>query len=230
MDGPTVRALLRHATTATLATLDAATGHPYASLVEVATMPDARPILLLSGLARHTRNLNADPRASLLVDQRDSGASPLATERATLIGRAARTDDANARRRYLARHPSAEAYAGFSDFGFWRFDVDLAHGIAGFGRIREVPGTDVVLPGHVAAPFASAEAALIDRVNGRLANGIEATGQSLCIATGVDPEGIDLRLPSGPVRKPLDMQIENIETRVEAIIYEITHWSTASPR
>ncbi len=222
MDGLTVRKLLRHATTATLATLDAATGHPYASLVEMATMPDAQPILLLSGLARHTRNLNSDARASLLVDQRHVGDRPLATERATIIGRATATSDTTARRRYLARHPTAEQFAAFGDFGFWLLDIDKAHGIAGFGRIREVPGAEVILPGHVTAPIAAIEPAIIERVNVRLAAWCRANGHPLCIATGVDPEGIDLRSPSGPVRTPIDLRRVEIEKLVEAIVYGIT--------
>ena len=221
MDGPTVRALLRHASTASLATLDAITGHPYASLVEVATMPDARPILLLSGLARHTRNLKADPRASLLVDQRHAGDSPLATERATIIGRVTATNDATARRRYLARHPAAEQFASFGDFGFWLLEIDRAHGIAGFGRIREVAGSDVGLPVSVAASFTAVEEEIIARVNQRLAMLSTTTGHSLCTATGVDPEGIDYRVSARPVRKPMRVQIAGIETCVEAILYAL---------
>lgn len=144
MNSSTVRGLLAEATTATLATLDAGTGHPYASLVEVATLDDNRPILLLSRLARHTRNLDADHRATLLVDQRAASSSPLAAERAAIIGAVYRSDDPLCRARYLARLPAAEAWAGFGDFGFFVMEIASAHLIAGFGRIVEVPGTAII--------------------------------------------------------------------------------------
>lgn len=143
MPAAIVRNLLETAGVATLATHDAATGHPYASLVEVATLPDGRPVLLLSALARHTRNLEADPRISLLLDRRGEAAAPLASERAAIIGTAARSDAKLCRDGYLARHPTAAAYADFADFGFWTVDIAAAHLIAGFGRIVEVPGAAI---------------------------------------------------------------------------------------
>lgn len=133
------------------------------------------------------------------------------------------------RRRYLARHPSAEVYAGFGDFGFWLLDIDDAHGIVGFGRIREVPGADVILAGPTTAMPAADEAAIVGMVNRRLANSTPTAGLSWCIATGADPEGIDFRRSTGPVRKPMDMQIEGIETRAEAIVYEMTGQRPALP-
>ena len=155
VDGPTVRSLLRNATTATLATLDVATGHPYASLVEVATMPDLRPVLLLSGLARHTRNLETDPRASLLIDQR-SVPSPLAAGRVALIGRLAPSDDPACKLCYLARFPEAATWATFADFRFWVMETDQAHLIAGFGRIVTLPG-EAIFAVDDAGPAALAE-------------------------------------------------------------------------
>lgn len=141
MPATTVHNLLGRATTATLATIDVGTGHPYASLVEMATLPDGRPLLLLSRLARHTRNLEVDPRASLLIDQRTTAASPLAAERASVMGTMRRTSETLCQPRYLARFPGAEAWVGFGDFGFFVMDIASAHLIAGFGRIVEVPGS-----------------------------------------------------------------------------------------
>lgn len=141
MPATTVHNLLGRATTATLATIDVGTGHPYASLVEMATLPDGRPLLLLSRLARHTRNLEVDPRAALLIDQRTTVASPLAAERASVMGTMKRTDETLCQPRYVARFPGAEAWVGFGDFGFFVMDIASAHLIAGFGRIVEVPGS-----------------------------------------------------------------------------------------
>ena len=93
--------LVREARTGALATLLPG-GAPYASLVTVATLPEGAPVLLLSRLARHTANILADPRVSLLLDERRSG-DPLQGARVSIAGRIATTEDPEARRRYLHR-------------------------------------------------------------------------------------------------------------------------------
>jgi hypothetical protein len=218
MDGRTVRDLLRAATTATLATLDAATGHPYASLVAVATLPDARPVLLLSRLARHTRNLDANPRASLLVDQRCAGLgdSPLAAERAALIGTVCESSEPTCRRRYLARYPSAEAYAGFADFGFRVLDIAEAHVIAGFGRIGVVAGDQLALSAQAADELARQEADILARVNA----GLVAAGGG-CEACALDLEGVDIRHGAGLRRIVLPEPAIAPEKLVETILSAI---------
>ena len=98
------KTLLRTVRAGALATLDRDTGHPFASLVTVATAPEGTPLLLLSGLSAHTRNLEAEPRASILLAQTGKG-DPLAHPRLTVTGRAARTDQPLLAERFLARHP-----------------------------------------------------------------------------------------------------------------------------
>src|SRR5258706_2674480 len=121
----TAKRLLREAGKGALATLSS-DGAPYASLVTLATAMDGAPILLLSRLARHTANAGADPRVSLLLAAEREG-DPLAGTRVSLSGELSRIDDPIARRRFLARHPTAEAYAGFADFAFWRLEMHGAH-------------------------------------------------------------------------------------------------------
>src|SRR5436189_5542516 len=104
--------LLREGRSGALATLMVGAGDPYCSLVNVATAADGAPLLLISQLAVHTKNILADPRVSLMLDERKEG-DPLEGARVMLMGRAAATDDPAARRRYLARHPEAEMFAGF---------------------------------------------------------------------------------------------------------------------
>ncbi len=130
---------------------DAAKGAPYASLVLVGQDPaDGAPILLLSGLARHTQNLKADPRGSLLlVPELAAGEGPLEGARLTLLGRFcvvegdSMTD--SVRSAYLQRHADAETYVDFADFDFWRMQVEGAHLVAGFGRITEIPVNSLIL-------------------------------------------------------------------------------------
>jgi len=92
----------------------------------------------------NTRNLTADPRASLLFSSDFGAADPLTLARVTLLGSVAPTADATARSNFLTRHPAAAAYADFGDFGFYRLKVERAHFIGGFGRIVELSGSDLL--------------------------------------------------------------------------------------
>lgn len=138
-----VRALIAAASSASLATLDRQSGGPYVSLVSVATAPDNVPILLLSGLAQHTKNIAVNPRASLLLAVSQSNADPLTLGRVTLTGRIERTGDPAMRAAFLQRHPEASQYAHFEDFAFYRLLVAEAHFVGGFGRIVKLMPADL---------------------------------------------------------------------------------------
>ena len=115
-------------------------GAPYASLVLVAADLDASPLLLLSDLAQHSRNIAFDPRVSLLLDGTEGHADPLAGPRLTLLGRAEAVADPRLLARFAARHPSSALYAGFADFRLYRVAVERGHLVAGFGRIDWIDG------------------------------------------------------------------------------------------
>jgi len=175
-------------------------GSPYTSLVTVATLPDASPLLLLSRLARHTSNIRADPRVSLLMDERRAG-DPLEGARVSISGRIAGTDDPAARRRFLARHPSAEAYAGFADFSFWRVEMECAHLVAGFGRIHDVQADELLISLEGAAALLNAEEGALAHMNQDHADAIELYATRLLgdvggpwRMIGIDPAGCDLIL------------------------------------
>jgi len=121
------RALVRRALKASLATIAAGSGYPYASLITVATEASGAPVFLISTLAQHTKNLSLNPRASILFDGTGAAGDPLQGARVTLYGKAEKTGEEAARRRFLARHPEAEFYADFPDFAFWRLAVEGAH-------------------------------------------------------------------------------------------------------
>ncbi|HWK47602.1 MAG TPA: pyridoxamine 5'-phosphate oxidase family protein [Stellaceae bacterium] len=139
------RQLLHDVERATLGTLSAE-GWPYGSLVLIAGDAAGRPILLLSDLAMHTRNLKADTRVSLLIDGTGDFDDPLTGPRVTVLGRVAETDDPIARQAFLDRHPAATLYAGFADFRVYRIDPTEAHLVAGFGRIHRLDGSDLITP------------------------------------------------------------------------------------
>src|ERR1700749_4449341 len=117
----------------------ARSGDPYCSLVNVASRADGSPILLISRLALHTKNILADNRVSLMLDERATG-DPLEGARIMLAGVAeeADNDEPVLRRRYLNAHPSAEAFVEFKDFSFFRIRPSGAHLVAGFGRIVDL--------------------------------------------------------------------------------------------
>jgi len=204
------RRVLRLAATGALATLDGK-GAPFASLVTVATTPAGEPILLISKLAVHTKNLARDARASLLlVAPGGEGGDPLAGARLTLQGRmGGRDDDPVVRRRFLARHAEAAGYADFADFGFHRFAVEGGHLVAGFGRIVDLAPDDILIDISGAGELMAAEPSAIEHMNTDHAEALSlyATRLSGLAAgdwqmTGVDPDGIDLR--AGAARARVD--------------------------
>jgi len=200
--------LLRMATKASLATLLARTpGHPYASLVLTATEPDGTPLLLISRLALHTQNLAADARASLLVDGTDGLADPLTGGRITLIGHARPVHSATAQRRFLARHPSAQAYASFADFTMYALHAAQAHYVGGFGRIVDMAWAELACAMDDAHALVTAEPDIIAHMNADHRDAVALYATELAHAAagdwrmaGIDPDGIDLLHRSNAVR------------------------------
>jgi putative heme iron utilization protein len=205
--------LLREARSGALATLTPGSGDPYCSLVNVASAPDGSPLLLLSRLAIHTRNLLADPRISLMLDERKQG-DPLEGARVMLMGAAVASDGPDDRRRYLARHPQAASFAGFADFGFYRVALKTAHLVAGFGRIVDLAPPDVLIGIDDAAALIDAEADIIDHLNGEHAETVRMYATKLLGApdgawrcAGCDPEGLELQLGRSALRLPFRRRV-----------------------
>jgi putative heme iron utilization protein len=194
---------LLHATRAgTLATLDRNTGHPFGSLVNVATDADGSPLILVSRLATHTANLERDGRASLLLAETGKG-DALAHPRLTVLGTFAPVDErdhAVIRRRFLARHPKSVLYAGFADFAFWRMQVASAHLNGGFARAADLAAADILTDVAGAGALLEAEEGAIAHMNADHADAcrLYATrllgaqdGEWACVA--INPEGMELQ-------------------------------------
>ena len=163
------KGLLRATRAGALATIDRNTGHPFASLVNVATDVDGSPLILVSRLSTHTANLEVDGRSSLLLASTGKG-DPLAHPRLTLLGSFAQIarDDPELprlRRRFLARHPKSELYAGFGDFSFWRLQTVSAHLNGGFARAADLTAADVTTDIAGAENLIEAEAGAIAHMN-----------------------------------------------------------------
>jgi heme iron utilization protein len=196
------RSLLRRSRQGALATLMPGSGDPYCSLVNVASHPDGSPVLLISRLALHTKNILGDSRVSLMLDERAAG-DPLEGSRIMLAGHAeqAAGDEAVAvlRRRYLAAHPSAEAFVGFKDFSFFRIVPTGAHLVAGFGRIVDLRPEQFLTDLSDAAAVVEAEEGAVEHMNddhrdtmNLYATRLLGAGPADWTCTGCDPGGIDL--------------------------------------
>ena len=200
--GRLARSLLRRSRQGALATLMTGSGDPYCSLVNVASYPNGSPILLISRLAVHTRNILGDPRVSLMLDERAEG-DPLEGARIMLAGRAEEAsgpDREVMRRRYLNAHPSAEAFVDFGDFSFFRIRPSGTHLVAGFGRIVDLKPEAFLTDISDAGALVEAEQGAIEHMNAdhRDATNLYATrllgaepADWQC--TGCDPDGIDLQ-------------------------------------
>ena len=210
--------LLRATRTGALATIDRNTGHPFASLVTVATDVDGSPLILVSRLSTHTANLEKDGRASLLLASSGKG-DPLAHPRLTLLGAFIQigrenADEKRLRRRFLARHPKSELYAGFADFSFWRLDVVSAHLNGGFARAADLKAADVMTDISGAQSLIEAEDGAIAHMNEDHAEAVRLYATRLLGAadgnwrlTGLDPDGLDLALGDATLRLPFPERI-----------------------
>jgi putative heme iron utilization protein len=200
------RTLAHVGRTGTLATLSRRhPGHPFASVMPYALTGDGRPLFLISTMAMHTQNLDADPRASLLVTQPDWSGDPLAAGRLTVMGRAHRLDPdatAPARAAYLERHPRAGYWVDFDDFAFWGLEIVDVYFVGGFAAMDWVTAAD-----YAAAapdPLVDVAAGIVEHMNRDHADALIAyarhyAGEAADEATmvTVDRLGFKLRLRQG---------------------------------
>ena len=229
------RTLVSQITTGTLCTLAAEPkGYPYGSFVTVA-FDNGAPVFLVSTMAEHTRNLQQDSRASLLVAEGGSD-DPLANGRVTLLGLCTQVegDSSSARSSFLATHKNAAYYADFRDFSFWQLDVEAVRYIGGYGRMSWVDAADW----HAASPdpLATAASDVVAHMNEDHADAMvlyckafsKATEVTAATMTGVDRYGFEMsavtaegprpvRLAvAGAVRTPSEVRVALIEMLQEA--------------
>jgi putative heme iron utilization protein len=204
------RTLVAATNVGALATLTA-DGDPWASLVTYGCIADGSPVLCLSSMAEHGRNVAGDPRASIVVTQPDPPADPLAAARVTLAGRVARVDGdalALARAAHLEAVPAAHVYIDFSDFAVWVLEVERVRWVGGYGRMDSASGPDFASAS--ADPVAGAAAGAVAHLNADHADALLAIAQTLggypdavsAVCTGVDRRGIDLTLETARGRAP----------------------------
>ena len=204
------RTLVARIPTGTLCTLATEPeGYPYGSFVTVA-FDNGDPIFLISGLAEHTKNLQRDPRASLLVAE-GGAADPLANGRVTMLGPCRRVegDGRSARAAFLAAHPSSSYYADFRDFSFWKLHVDHVRYIGGYGRMSWISKAEWL--GAEPDPLAASAGAMIAHMNADHAEALvlyckafsKASEVTAASMTGIDKYGFEMSVMTAMGPRPV---------------------------
>jgi heme iron utilization protein len=177
-------------------------GFPFGSVMPYGLDDHGRPIILISTMAMHTHNLQADSRASLLITQPDTGGDPLGASRVTLVGNVLAMPESqvpDARELYLARNPNSRYWVDFEDFFFYRMDVVDCYYVGGFGVMGWVAAADY--DQAQPDPLADTSAEIIHHMNANhgdalilLARAFACIDSQEATISGVDRLGFQLRL------------------------------------
>lgn len=235
-DATVARGLMRRAVWAALATVSAVdSGRPSASLVTVACDTDGSPLLLLSNLAEHTRNLAEDDRAALLFEVASRRANPQTGPRVSVEGRIQKTADPRHGRRFLARHPGARQYVGFADFSFYRMSVEGAQFVGGFARARRLDPGSLLAEAAAAGAVAACEEEVLAHMNEDHADAVDLYATSLLGRRGsgwrmmaVDPDGCDLRLGARIARLDFPRSATD-SAALQAVLMELLKQARKAP-
>ena len=177
-------------------------GFPFGSVMPYGLDERGRPIFLISTMAMHTQNLQADPRASLLVTQADGGGDPLGAARVTVLGnvlKVAQSETAAVRKLYLASYTNSKYWVDYEDFSFYRMAVVDVYYVGGFGVMGWISASDY--EGAQPDPLADDAAEIIQHMNADhkdalvlLARGFAGIEAQEAAMTSVDRLGFHLRL------------------------------------
>ncbi len=161
-------------------------GFPFGSVMPYGLDENGHPVFLISTMAMHTQNLQADPRSSLLVTQPDASGDPLGASRVTLMGNALpipKPEVAEARSLYLIRYPNSKHWVDFEDFSFYRMDVMDVYYVGGFGVMGWVPAPEYY-EGQP-DPLADTASAIIQHMNTDHADALKLLARAFA---GIEPE------------------------------------------
>ncbi len=196
-------------------------GFPFGSVAPFILDHAGRPVILISTLAEHTKNIDADPRVSLIVQP--YAPDMQVTGRATLLGRAEKlADKSELGARYLRFHPQAADYFAMHDFSFYRIKPVRVRWIGGFGRIHWVEPEQYLLPPSALAEQEDGILAHMNADHGdslvaycRHVHGVE-TGPAEMI--GIDPDGFDVRTDQGVLRFDFDTPVADAQGARAALV------------
>ncbi len=220
-EGAAARRYLRQHSAGVLSTLSVRLGgYPFGSVTPFVTDHSARPVILVSRLAEHSRNLAADPRASLLVH--DPAADAQSAPRLTLVADAvAASEAADLAARYLRYFPDAQRLVALGDFSFYVLEPVFVRHILGFGAIRSIAPTSFAPPPN---RLAEVESDIVERMNRDHATWLRAcwrraTGSEPQSVTmiGFDCDGFDLRADQRRLRLSFDRPVTEPSGASEAV-------------
>jgi putative heme iron utilization protein len=218
--------LLREGRSGTLSTtLPKHEGWPYGSLVTFATDHDGSPLFLFSNLSDHARNLQADNRASLLIERTSNRIKPQTGPRVTLLGTIEKTTQKRHQKRFIARHPQSAMYAGFADFNFYRMSLERVHYVGGFAKATWFRGRELLTNAKTAKTIGDAEEDIISHMNEDHADTIDRYANALLHRKGtgwrmsaIDCDGADLMLNERIARLKFNTPVSSTtEVRAELV-------------
>jgi heme iron utilization protein len=175
-------------------------GYPFGSVTPFILGHDGQPIILISTIAEHTKNIISNPKVSLLVFAK--GDDLQANARLTLIGEAEHIgkDDADLMARYSRYFPESAGYFAMHDFSFYRININQARYIAGFGRMGWVAGRDLNMLAKTRT-IAALETDMIDHMNQDHADSLIQYCQHFyqitptrALLIGIDSDGFDVEV------------------------------------
>jgi len=194
-------------------------GYPFGSIAPYCTDEHCRPIIYISEIAQHTRNILADPRVSMTVVERNSHSDDVqARGRVTCIADAQRVgeDEAHVRERYFRYFPSARQYGQTHSFGFFRLELVRVRFIGGFGQIYWVEANDFM----TSNPFSfEQESRIVEHMNNDHAKALQlyASGAP-AVMTGIDAEGFDLLVSERKLRIGFETPVRDMDQARQALI------------
>lgn len=218
------RRFLRSTRSAVLSTHSARfEGYPFGSIAPFVLDHDGNPLILISTIAEHTKNIQHNPHVSLIAF--DPAAPDMqAGARLTLLGDAteANKQDDHLRARYLRYFPMAEKYFDMHDFLFHKIRVSQARYIGGFGNIHWIPGTDMQSPANA---LAEQEAGILDHMNTDHGDSLIAycvhvhqVQPQQAAMVGIDTDGFDVRADDRLLRFSFDSPITNAQEARAALV------------
>ena len=177
-------------------------GFPFGSMMPYATDDGGRPIFFISSMAMHTQNLHQDPRASLLITQPAVAGDPLGAARVTLVGTAAGAPPEEVQDLYLSRHENAKHWREYSDFAYFRLEIESVYFIGGFGVMGWISAEDYRRASP--DPLTDAAPGIIQHMNADHADALRLIAHQFAkepadeaAMTAIDRLGFHLRLKSG---------------------------------